>query len=955
MSTARIGGISRLSRGVPAVAMVLLASAAALAGGAGRAAALAPGQAPEQSAAPAGTISTLAGGPGGPARAASVALQAAYSNAYQDVYDMQLCGVTSAGGDLYLGDDSVVRQVSERTGRLTTAVGNGSFLGLSARGVPSTGFPGPGNTCQVPVDHSRNVLFDFDSGVWAAAARTGHFYGKAMTAGHAYPVAGNGGYGFSQRSGVPATSVPMVPPAGITPDSAGNLAITNNGYVPGESARQRAADAAGPASYPKGTVGALLRVVAASDGTFYGQAMKTGDIYTVAGFKHGFGYGGDGGPGTKAGLGLRAPGVLTDRAGNLVLLDDNATLIRVVAASTGTFYGQAMKAGYIYAVAGDGTQGTSGSGVPGTKAELSNTAVTVDQQGNLVISGFSNNVVRVVAAHKGTFYGRAMKAGYIYTVAGDGKKGYAGDGGPATGARLDSADGTAVDGAGNLLINDSGNNRVRLVAARTGTFYGQPVQAGNIYTIAGDGTRGYTGDGGAATAADVNVASVGLDSAGNLLIGDYNVLGGNVNDQVVRVVAAASGTFYGQAMKTGHIYTVAGNGKSFSGNGGPATAAMLGGLTGITVDQHGNMVIADNYGGLFSAAPRNIQVAAAATGTFYGQAMKAGHIYTVAGGGTKGRGDGGPATSAELGGILGIRMDHHGNLVLSDQQFARVRVVAASTGTFYGQPMKAGHIYTVAGDGKFYYTGDGGPATQTGVDPLDVAVDAAGNLVIDASGNLGSDLIRVVAASTGTFYGQPMTAGHIYTVAGGGTHGLGDGGPATSAELAAPEGVTVDGAGNLVIADTQNYRVRVVAASTGTFYGQPMKAEHIYTVAGDGTEGVSGDGGPATGAELDYPSSVAVDAAGNLVINNRVVAARPGTFYGVAMTAGDIYTVAGGGPGGGSDGLGDGGPATRAVLSDGDVVVDSAGDLLIADPTNDRVRMVTGGPAAGARGYSTGR
>jgi hypothetical protein len=135
--------------------------------------------------------------------------------------------------------------------------------------------------------------------------------------------------------------------------------------------------------------------------------------------------------------------------------------------------------------------------------------------------------------------------------------------------------------------------------------------------------------------------------------------------------------------------------------------------------------------------------------------------------------------------------------------------------------------------------------------------------------------IRVVAASTGSFYGRVMTAGDIYTIAGDGTQGFsGDGGPATSAEVYEPEGVAVDAAGNLVIGDTGNERVRVVAASAGSFYGQAMTAGDIYTIAGDGSYGFSGDGGPATSAELYSPTGVAVDAAGDVLIadsfNNRI-------------------------------------------------------------------------------------
>ena len=269
-----------------------------------------------------------------------------------------------------------------------------------------------------------------------------------------------------------------------------------------------------------------------------------------------------------------------------------------------------------------------------------------------------------------------------------------------------------------------------------------------------------------------------------------------------------------------------------------------------------------------------------------------------------------------------------GNVVIADTANYRIRVAAASTGTFYSQPMTAGDIYTVAGNGTPGYSGDGGPATKAEVQtPEGVAVDSAGDLLIADTGNMR---VRMVAAATGTFYGQPMTAGDIYTVAGNGTEGYtGDGGLATKAQLSFPNGVAVDGAGNVVIADAGNNVVRVVAARAGRFYGQAMKAGHIYTVAGNGTSGYSGDGGPATSAELSDPAGVAVDASGNLVIADtfndavRVVAGSTGTFYGQAMTAGDIYTVAGNGTPGFS---GDGGPATNAELFEpGGVGVDGSG------------------------------
>jgi secreted PhoX family phosphatase len=179
--------------------------------------------------------------------------------------------------------------------------------------------------------------------------------------------------------------------------------------------------------------------------------------------------------------------------------------------------------------------------------------------------------------------------------------------------------------------------------------------------------------------------------------------------------------------------------------------------------------------------------------------------------------------------------------------------------------MTAGHIYTIAGNGTLGFSGDGGPATSAELsNPSGVTIDSAGNVIIADEFN---ERVRVVAAGAGSFYGVPMTAGHIYTIAGNGTQGYaGDGGPATSAKLSLPSAVAVDGSGNLVIADRLNARIRVVAASTGTFYGIPMTAGDIYTVAGNGTLGGKGDGGPATSAELVDPSSVAITSTGNLVI-----------------------------------------------------------------------------------------
>ncbi len=495
-------------------------------------------------------------------------------------------------------------------------------------------------------------------------------------------------------------------------------------------------------------------------------------------------------------------------------------------------------------VAGTGVPGPVGDKGAATKASLITSTVAQDKSGNLLIADQGNERVRVAAARTGTFYGQAMTAGDIYCLDGDVLDGYGGDGGPSTAAALSTPSSVAVDGAGNLVIADTGNQRVRVVAAHTGTFYGQAMTADDIYTVAGTGPRGgYAGGGGPAAAAELNFPTgIAVDAAGNLVIAD------EFNNRV-RVVAARTGTFYGQAMTAGDIYTVAGDGtQGYSGDGGAATAAELNRSQAVALDGAGNLLIADT-------ANNRVRVVAARTGTFYGQAMTAGDIYTVAGDGTQGySGDGGPATAARLHGPKGAAVDGAGNLVIADEVNDRVRVVAARAGTFYGQAMTAGDIYTVAGNGTTPgfgagYSGDGRPAiTGQLTFPHGVAVDGAGNLVIADNGN---NAVRVVAAGTGTFYGKAMTAGHIYKVAGGGAAGhLGDHGRATEARLHGPWGVTVDGAGNLVIADALHNRVRVVAVRTGTFYRQKMTVGDIYTVAGDGQYG-----SPATAARPQQPSS----------------------------------------------------------------------------------------------------
>jgi trimeric autotransporter adhesin len=332
-------------------------------------------------------------------------------------------------------------------------------------------------------------------------------------------------------------------------------------------------------------------------------------------------------------------------------------------------------------------------------------------------------------------------------------------------------------------------------------------------------------------------------------------------------------------------------------------------ICGMAVDHWGNLVFANvtNY---------KIQVLAEKTGTFYGQAMTAKHVYTLAGTGKRGISASGlVATQADLSGPYDMVIDAHGNIVFGDCGYkyltskerhrhygAVVQVVAVKSGTFYHHKMIAGDLYTVAGHwGGSGDSGEGGLATSAslGRNIIALALDKSGNIAIADTYN---NRVEVIAEKTGTFYGQAMTDDHMYSVAGTGTAGYsGDGGPGTSAAFDQPEGVAVDHSGNLVIADSYNDRVRVLAGSTGTFYGQPMTAGDVYTIVGTGTGGFSGDGGPAIDAEIYWPASLAVTPSGGLVIDDynnerdRYVPSSTGTFFGQPMTAGSIYTIAGNG------------------------------------------------------------
>ncbi|HXB72405.1 MAG TPA: hypothetical protein VNY05_29475 [Candidatus Acidoferrales bacterium] len=542
--------------------------------------------------------------------------------------------------------------------------------------------------------------------------------------------------------------------------------------------------------------------------------------------------------------------------------------------------------------------------IPGTSASLDiPSSLAVDKTGNIFFADITEHVVlRLNAA-----------TGVLTLVAGNGAYGFSGDNGPAASAQLSQPRGVAVDSAGNLYIADSANHRIR------------KVSGGVITTVAGNGNFGFSGDNGPATGAQLYLPwGVAVDSTGSVYIADYgnNRIRKVANGVITTVAGNGTGGFGGdngaatsaqlnqpravavdsadnlylgdtsnsriRKVSSGVITTVAGNGTAgFGGDNGPATGAQLFFPSGVAVDSSGNLYIAD---------ASNSRIRKVTNGV----------ITTAAGNGTIGfSGDNGPATSAQLGQPLGIAVDDAGNLYIATYLTGRIRKVSG------------GVITTLAGNGL---VGDNGPATSSQLNyPWGVAVDVAGNLYI---ADMENSRIRKVSG------------GVITTTVGNGAPGFsGDSGPATSAPLAFPQGVAVDSSANLYIADTSNNRIRMVANGV------------ITTVAGNGPPGFSGDNGPATTAQLNFPVAISVDSSGNLYIadtnNNRIRRVANGV----------ITTVAGNGTPGFS---GDNGPATSSQMNNpSGVAVDSNGNVYFADSANRRIRKVANGVITTVAGGGT--
>jgi len=645
---------------------------------------------------------------------------------------------------------------------------------------------------------------------------------------------------------------------------------------------------------------------------------------------------GDGGLAIDANLNL-PESVAIDANDNIYIADAGDNRIRVVNTSTTktiTIAGVSILPGDIKSVAGlvnditgcANPQTACGDGGAATSAYLNLPyGVALDSLGNIYIADTDDQKVRVVNAQATTttIFGVSIAPGFIETVVGNGigcsnPVSNCGDGRAPTSAEVDLPRGIFLDASNDLLVADTGDSRVRKVSTTTNL----------ISTVVNSaGTAGYSGDGGAAASAQINLpGGIWVDSTGNYYVSDSgNELIRVVNNQTTAI------TVGGTTIQPGDIQTIAGGGNGL-GNGSP-TKAQLALPWDAAEDAEGNLYIVDQGNNRIlkvtspaysSSATISVYAGNGRTGSCVQQTAPLPPICT---------GDGGAATSASLNGPSSVAFDPNGNMYIADSNNLVIREVNTS-----------GVISTVAGNGGSCHPitsscGDNGlPTSASFAFPLNITFDLSGNLYI--SDWQGYKIRKVVPS------GGSIANGTITTIAGTGVSGkAGNNGPAIKANLDHPAGLAVDSAANVYISDQYNGEVRQVVVTPNANTCPGVVAGDICQWALNQDAKLSGDGLPRLQGSMWNPLELVIDPSNNVYIsggNNNVVqriSAATGIFSNVAGNATNSIQ---GGFGG------DKGPATSAKMANLGAWVDANGNLFIADGGNNRIRYVPLAPAATA-------
>ncbi len=771
--------------------------------------------------------------------------------------------------------------IADSTNNIIRKVASDGTISIAAGITPSEG----GSNAIVEINPNPQTMlsisgFEYPNGI--AVDSSGKMYISdpetsqidLATPGIIDVIAGIGGGSAFNPTG-PAIAASLQTPKAVAVDVAGNFYMAN----PGEK---------------------RVEMVPANSGTYFGQAMTANYLYTIM---------------NASSEQYSAPmGVAVDLSGNVYVTDQAAQEVLMIPSRTGTYFGQQMVVGSIFAIAGTGTpQYTAQSGVATSTDIDSPTAITVDSSGNVYFT--QEYGVSMLPVTSGNFFGQQMTAGDLYNITGGIVQGYSGDTTAATSAAFAAYPlGIAVDGSGNLYVADTANAVIRLIST-----------AGIITTVAGTaGTNGYAGDNGAAVSAifrapaGVAVAPPSLteimiaSSTTTAVVGSpvaftaTGTFSDSTTHDITSLVTWTSGTSSTATIVTGTgIATAAGPGTtSISASVGTLVSTNSVTLS-VTLPQ---FYIGDSAARVVQLVSNNVMSTVAGVLNTSGSASPAGSSAT---------------NSAAFTSPHAIAIDRSGNIFVSDTSNNQISVVmnVSVSGSFFGiSNPQAGNIYEILApvntptglavdlNGNLYVADQGNlrvimvSASSAQISIIDsgstaygVAVDNLGNVYATESGSGG--IVKMIVMSEGTYFGQSLSQGSKVIIAGGDTTTSAVSAvSANSATLTIPQGIAVDGWGNVFINQNDGFPRTSVIVNGSTYLGQTVTPGFIYTIAGTGISGYSNDGGAATAAELYNPEGIAVDEFDDVFIADRGnLRVRM-----VSAATGIISTVAGNGNSGSS-------------------------------------------------------